>query len=624
MQESKERGVGEEAFYAAAERLEQALGDPGAINQPSPSDEQLDKLGLPTPLLLFRESVELDEREELPETLFHALDTWGLQEYYVPAQHGGKLRRFDELFTLVRSVARRDLSAAIAHTKTLLGATPVWIAGTQEQREMLSRRIRNRESIALALTEEAHGGDLAATECLARKVHDGYLLSGTKWLINNATRSSALCVLARTHVYPDSPLGISLFLVEKEKLDPTSFHHLPKIKTHGVRGMDMSGITFEQSIVSEDALIGKEHHGLSPIFKTFQLTRPLCSALSLGAADTALRLAFAFALQRRIYRDTVFALPVARTQLVNSFTDLLISDCMALFSARALHVVPNQMSLWSSVTKYFVPTLLENMVRDTATILGARYYLREHYASGMFQKIVRDIALVSLFDGSTQVNLSLIASQLGPLAHNKQVTSTQTYNSHAMHHEAADVFTRIKQTCSLAEPLPAFNGEKLVLTNRGQDDLQLGLHLVAEQYNGQPRDGDDESFASDLNLLLHRFAQERQALDQAVRDLVAEQGDISVSVEGFELAKTHCILHAASACYFMWHHNRSTLDDQFASGHWLVLCLIRLLKMLSPREHLIAPAPYVERVATIMVQLFQEERMFSIIPIKLGSSPSQG
>jgi hypothetical protein len=380
--------------------------------------------------------------------------------------------------------------------------------------------------------------------------------------------------------------------------------------------MDMSGISFEQSVVSEDALIGKEHHGLSPIFKTFQVTRPLCSALSLGAADTALRLALAFALQRRIYRDTVFALPAARTQLVGSFTDLLICDCIALFAARALHVVPNQMSLWSSVTKYFVPTLLENMVRDTATILGARYYLREHYASGMFQKIVRDIALVSLFDGSTQVNLSLIASQLGQIAQVK----TQANNPLPLHDEAADVLGRIKRICSLEEPLPEFDGEKLMLTNRGRDDLRLGLLLAAEQYDIQSGDDDSQTFVLDLKLLRSRLVQERQALDQEIRDLVANQGDISVSAEGFELAKRHCILHAASACYHMWLHNRSTLGDLFVSGNWLILCLSRLLKMFYPCEDLISSAPYVEQVAATMEQFLQEGRMFSIVPIQLASA----
>ena len=72
----------------------------------------------------------------------------------------------------------------------------------------------------------------------------------------------------------------------------------------------------------------------------------------------------------------------------------------------------------------------------------------------------------------------------------------------------------------------------------------------------------------------------------------------------------------------MWLHNRSTLDDPFASDDWLVLCLIRLLKILYPREDLISPVPYVERVAATMVQLLQERRMFSIVPIQLASAAS--
>jgi hypothetical protein len=72
----------------------------------------------------------------------------------------------------------------------------------------------------------------------------------------------------------------------------------------------------------------------------------------------------------------------------------------------------------------------------------------------------------------------------------------------------------------------------------------------------------------------------------------------------------------------MWFHNRSTLEKQFASNDWLMLCLIRLLKMLYPRENLVSPAPYVEQVAATMVQLLQEGRMFSIVPFQLASSQS--
>src|SRR5581483_8166739 len=163
-------------FYTRAELLEQELGDPCD----------------PAGLFSFPHAVEIDEREAFPAEACSLLDQKGIQDYYIPARYGGKLQRFDEVLMVLRVIARRDLSVAIAHSKTFLGSAPVWIAGTMSQRLDLAQRIQRGEAVALALTEEAHGSDLAASDCTARKIHQHYLVSGTKWLVNNATRSSTL------------------------------------------------------------------------------------------------------------------------------------------------------------------------------------------------------------------------------------------------------------------------------------------------------------------------------------------------------------------------------------------------------------------------------------------------
>src|SRR5690348_6813855 len=113
----------QQTYYSVAEALEATLGDPSASDT----------------LFSFHHAVELDEREEFPAEQCRLLEEWGLQDYYVPLQYGGKMRRFDEMLALVRVVSRRDLSVAIAHCKTMLGASPVWIAGTEEQRRTLAR-----------------------------------------------------------------------------------------------------------------------------------------------------------------------------------------------------------------------------------------------------------------------------------------------------------------------------------------------------------------------------------------------------------------------------------------------------------------------------------------------------
>jgi alkylation response protein AidB-like acyl-CoA dehydrogenase len=579
------------SFFSTAELLEEELGDPCDADQ----------------LFSFPRAVALDEREEFPREACQFLDSRGIPAYYVPARYGGTLQGFDEVLTLLRVIARRDLSVAIAHSKTFLGSAPVWIAGSMQQRLDLARRVLRGEAVALALTEEAHGSDLAASDCLARKVHQHYLLSGTKWLVNNATRSSVLSLLCRSRA-GGGPLGTSLFSIAKEDLDASAFTHLPKIKTHGIRAIDISGIHFEHAVIQEDALIGKEHHGLEYLFKTFQITRPLCSGLSLGAADTALRLTLQFARERRVYGDTVFAIPAARQELVGAFVDLLMCECLALFSARALHVLPEQMSVWSAVTKYVVPTTLEDMVRTTATILGARYYLREHYGFGMFQKIVRDIAIVSLFDGSTRLNLSLIASQLGQLAQRER-GATQPC--------AQQVLANLSQTCALEHTLPEFDPGKLALTNRGRDALQAGLLLAAEYVEGQDL---SPEVARDLGLLLRHFAGLQRQQDQAVCALLGEQADLRVSAEASELSKEFCLCHTAAACFYLWVYNRHLLAADFASGEWLVLCLHRLAKQIAPQRDLLSLAVYREHVAVSMLGRLEKNCLFSLFPVQLAPS----
>src|SRR5215207_8495396 len=134
--------------YSTAEELERYLGDP------------LD----PERAFCFRRSVELDEAEEYPEEATRLLEEWGMSQYFIPEESGGKLRSYEEVLMLLRVVSRRDLTTAIGYGKTYLGAVAVWVGGTPQQRRRLARIISNGEQVALGLTERAHGSDLLSAE----------------------------------------------------------------------------------------------------------------------------------------------------------------------------------------------------------------------------------------------------------------------------------------------------------------------------------------------------------------------------------------------------------------------------------------------------------------------------
>ncbi|MEO0771528.1 MAG: acyl-CoA dehydrogenase, partial [Cyanobacteria bacterium J06649_4] len=227
-----------------------------------------------------------------------------LQNYYIPTACGGKFTSFEEFVAFVRVLARRDLNISIAFT-TLFWSFLTWMAGSDEQKKKLSHLMREEHTaMCLAYSEREHGSDLVGGGVTATKVEGGYVLNGEKWPINRATISGVTFVLARTDPEGGNR-GLSLFMVEKKDLNPAQVYNLPKIKTHGIRAADMSGIGFSDCFVPNSMLLGKEGHGLELGLKGFQITRALCAAFSQGAADTTLRTTLNFAVNRRLYNKTV-------------------------------------------------------------------------------------------------------------------------------------------------------------------------------------------------------------------------------------------------------------------------------------------------------------------------------
>ncbi len=589
--------------YQLAEQLEAALGNPHQ----------------PDSLMSFQHTAELDEAEQFPHDEIAWLYNWGLQNYYIPTECGGKFTSFEEFVAFVRVLARRDLNISIAFT-TLFWSFLTWMAGTDEQKEKLSSLMReDHTAMCLAYSEREHGSDLVGGGVTATKVDGGYLLNGEKWPINRATISGVTFVLARTDPKGGNR-GLSLFMVEKKDLNPSQVYNLPKIKTHGIKAADMSGIGFSDCFVPESMLLGKEGHGLELGLKGFQITRALCAAFSQGAADTCLRTTLNFAVNRRLYDKTVIDMPHARRTLSNAFLDILICDCVNIGAARGFHVATNQFSVWSAVDKYFVPVTLEKVMKDTSVVLGSRFYMRDEHDSGVFQKALRDSAIISMFDGSSVVNLHALILQRRQLAKARVKIRDKPKKLAAMK-------ARLAQSFSLDKDVPTFEPNKLELISRGADDVMQGLEFALEKLAELESSNDstvDKAVLSQVLELGQVILEELDAQDELIARSAFEHGH-DQSFESFELAKQYCYLHAAIAAILMWVHNRQLpeLGDFFAKGEWLVLSLHRLLShfrlSLTP-----PPAAYHENVAQHLLQLHQTDRMFSIVPFQLAQpNPAQ-
>jgi hypothetical protein len=258
------------------------------------------------------------------------------------------------------------------------------------------------------------------------------------------------------------------------------------------------------------------------------------------------------------------------------------------------------MSVWSSVAKYLVPTTVEELIRDAAVVLGARHYLREAHYAGIFQKAMRDNAVVSLFDGSTAVNLHIISGQLGALAAGRKRSG-----------EAPDpgAAGRLRELFSNRGPAPRRvfpRDSDLTFTNDGRDEIVEGLNTALQSGLPEP-----------IILLAQRLAGHLDGIDRSL-EILRETGDRRVnSARRFGLAKRYCQITAGAACIQTWLHNQGAGNDFLDNSVWLEVILHRLLARMDPNTPE-APDAACGQIFDQMAAQHYRGELFSLFPFQLA------
>lgn len=520
-----------------------------------------------------------DRLEAFPQAACQLLAQFGLSSFYVPALHGGRLESFAELVQLWRAVAARDLTVAVAHGKTFLGTVCVWVAGDARQASRIGQAVCEGLVVSWGLTERHHGSDLLAGEMCAVRAEGGWRVDGEKWLINNATRGQVLCALVRTDP-AGGPRGFSLFLMDKRGLADEAYECLPKESLHGIRGADISGIRYHGALVGQEAMVGKPGQGVEIVLKGLQLSRTACAALSLGAADAALKLAHDFCAQRQVQGRCLLSLPLVRRQLSDIASGLAVAEAVSIVASRSTHALTGEMSVIAPLTKALVPAIVDELVSNAGDMLGARAFLLDEWAHGRFQKLERDHRIVAIFDGSTVVNRNGLINQFRLLARAWLKRQVDTPG--------------LACACDVKAPLPPWRSAKLsLLASAGCSVLQSWPQAVSQL--GQLALKPDE-----LGQAAARVMPTVQALDAAIHRVMNDVAQClvdgrDVPPEAFELAAEVEQCFAAAACLQLWLHNAPAQAGQpwWQGALWLRAALLRLLNALLP-NHGVGDSPWDE------------------------------
>ncbi len=322
---------------------------------------------------LVREKVEpraaaIDASGEFPwdiQKLFAQNDLLGIP---IPSEYGGLGGTFQTYVKVVEEVAKACASSALIIAVQELGALPLLIAGSEEQKRRYLPKLASGEwTGAYALTEAGSGSDAAGSmRMTATNDGDTYVLDGSKIWITQGSIADLVAVFAVTDA-SKGPNGISAFLVEKG----TPGFTVGKLeKKMGIRGSPTVELVFEHCRIPAANRIGPEGDGFKIAMKVLDKSRPGIAAQALGIATGALDYATNYLKER-----VAFGKPLAQQQglqfmLADMKTDVEAARLLLYEAARKCDEGAPDMTTWAAMAKLrcgdvaMSVTTVERMMRD--------------------------------------------------------------------------------------------------------------------------------------------------------------------------------------------------------------------------------------------------------------------
>jgi acyl-CoA dehydrogenase len=351
-------------------------------------------------------AAEYDERSTHPEDLIGKAHELGLMNVHIPEDLGGTGLPAFEGMLVGEELSWGCSGIAVSIVANTLGAAPVLLAGTEEQkRAWLPPLLDEPLLCSFALSEPDAGSDAARIKTTAERRGDEYVLNGSKMFITNGGHAAWSVVFASTD-RSRGHKGLSAFVVPMDADGVTIEKHLDKM---GQRSTDTSAFALNGVVVPAANRLGEEGDGFKIAMQTLDFTRPGTAAGAVGVAQAAYDYAVEYAKER-----VTFDVPIAMHQGVNFLIADMATEIEAarLLTWQAAWMLDSgygrKATLYSSFAKRFSADTAMKVTTDAVQIFGGYGYMKEYPV----EKLMRDAKLFQIYEGTSQIQRLVIAKEI--------------------------------------------------------------------------------------------------------------------------------------------------------------------------------------------------------------------
>ncbi len=351
-------------------------------------------------------AAEIDEADEYPWDIDELLVRSGFAGVSYPEEHGGAGGGAVELCLLVEEISRWSAGTSLIPAVNKLGAIPVLLAGSDEQKRLVCEGITNGDHrMSYCLTEPGSGSDAGAMKSRAVRDGDGWVLNGTKRFITGAGVSDLYTYFAVSDLDGPKNRNITCFLLDKNM---DGFELGKKEDKMGIRGSPTREVILNDVRVPNSAVVGEVDGGFGLAMRTLDFSRPTIAAQALGIAQGAFDFAAGYVNERQ-----QFGKPIAAFQGVQfMFADMAMkieTARMAVYrSAAAVDEADPNVSYWAAIAKCYASDVAMSVTTDCVQALGGYGYVREYPV----ERLMRDAKITQIYEGTNQIQRVVIARQV--------------------------------------------------------------------------------------------------------------------------------------------------------------------------------------------------------------------
>ena len=350
---------------------------------------------------------ELDEKEEFPWDIIKVCAEAGLMGISIEEEYGGFGGGVLENCLAVEEMSRICLGVATSYAASGLGAHPIMLYGSPEQKKKYLPDIASGKKLAaFGLTEADAGSDAGSIRTTATRTEGGYILNGTKQWITNGGEAETYTIIAMTD-RSKGPRGASAFILEKGM---GGFTFGKKENKMGIRASATRELVFQDCFVSKANLIAKEGMGFIVTMRTFDRTRPGVGAQGVGLAQGALDEAVRYAREREQFGKKIISFQAVQHMLADMATQVEAARALVYSVSRYIDQSenPKEISKVSGMAKVFASDTAMKVTTDAVQIFGGYGYMREYPV----EKMMRDAKILQIYEGTNQIQRNVIGLEL--------------------------------------------------------------------------------------------------------------------------------------------------------------------------------------------------------------------